>query len=257
VPFTFDSTVKRAARARAGERAERPLFISGMLPAPPTDDVVLADLIAFFRDPVKGFFRALDYTLPWEVDGVDDAMPVDINALEEWTVGDRMLQDMLHGMDADQARQAEWRCGTLPPETRGAKPRDSRSGNADRRHCPALPRRRTQGRRRRHDLGNGRRLTGTVSPVYATDSSRHSLQTDGRLYPAVDSVAGIDRSHSRTRLARHPDRPPEGGTTPRGDHKPGRGVSGRAGTSCRPPEGGCARRHFLMVDGGGGAHHGH
>ena len=64
---------------------------------------------------MKGFYRALDYTLPWEVDGVEDAMPVDINALEEWTVGDRMLNDMLRGMDPDQARDAEWRRGTLPP----------------------------------------------------------------------------------------------------------------------------------------------
>ncbi len=114
-PFTFDSTVLNAARARSGDRAEKPPFISGPLPAPPTDDVVLADLTAFFRDPVKGFFRALDYTLPWDVDGVEDAMPVDINALEEWTVGERMLSDMLRGMDPDEARQAEWRRGTLPP----------------------------------------------------------------------------------------------------------------------------------------------
>ena len=104
-PFTFDSTVLNAARARSGDRAEKPPFISGPLPAPPPDDVVLADLAAFFRDPVKGFYRALDYTLPWEVDGVEDAMPVDINALEEWTVGDRMLDDMLHGMEPDQARR--------------------------------------------------------------------------------------------------------------------------------------------------------
>ena len=76
---------------------------------------MLADLVAFFRDPVKGFFRALDFTLPWEVDGVEDAMPVDINALEEWTVGDRMLDDMLRGMEPDEAREAEWRRGTLPP----------------------------------------------------------------------------------------------------------------------------------------------
>ncbi|MFZ0832005.1 MAG: exodeoxyribonuclease V subunit gamma, partial [Mycobacterium sp.] len=114
-PFTFDPTVLNAAHARSGERTERPPFICGPLPAPLPDDVVLADLTGFFRDPVKGFFRALDYTLPWEVDGVEDAMPVDIDALEEWTVGDRMLHDMLHGMEPDQARQAEWRRGTLPP----------------------------------------------------------------------------------------------------------------------------------------------
>ena len=59
---------------------------------------MLADVVAFFKDPVKGFFRALEYTLPWDVDGVEDAMPVDINALEEWTVGDRMLGDILRGM---------------------------------------------------------------------------------------------------------------------------------------------------------------
>ena len=42
-------------------------------------------------------------------------MPVDINALEEWTVGDRMLHDILGGMTPDQATHAEWRRGTLPP----------------------------------------------------------------------------------------------------------------------------------------------
>ncbi|OBK56573.1 exodeoxyribonuclease V subunit gamma [Mycobacterium kubicae] len=115
VPFSFDPTVLRAARTAAGQRAEQPKFICGPLPPPPPDDVVLADLVAFFKDPVKGFFRALEYTLPWDVDGVDDAMPVDINALEEWTVGDRMLGDILGGMAPDDARQAEWRRGTLPP----------------------------------------------------------------------------------------------------------------------------------------------
>ncbi len=42
-------------------------------------------------------------------------MPVDINALEEWTVGDRMLQRHAARHDPDEARQAEWRRGTLPP----------------------------------------------------------------------------------------------------------------------------------------------
>ena len=166
-PFTFDSTVLNAARARSGDRAEKPPFISGPLTAPPPDDVVLADLAAFFRDPVKGFYRALDYTLPWEVDGVEDAMPVDINALEEWTVGDRMLNDMLREMNPDQARDAEWRRGTLPPGRLGWRKateirdqsallaeaaRAYRSADADAVDVDI-------------DLG-GRRLTGTVSPVF-------------------------------------------------------------------------------------------
>jgi exodeoxyribonuclease V gamma subunit len=166
-PFTFDKTVLDAAKARSGDRAEKPPFISGLLPAPPLDDVVLADLAAFFRDPVKGFYRALDYTLPWEVDGVEDAMPVDINALEEWTVGDRMLDDMMHGLAPDEATQAEWRRGTLPPGHLGWRKaieiRDQAALLADA----------ARGYRAVDadavdvdiDLG-GRRLTGTVSPVY-------------------------------------------------------------------------------------------
>ena len=117
--FSFDPTVRSAARAVTGHRGEQPRFISGPLPAPPPDDVALADLVGFFKDPVKGFFRALDFTLPWDVDGVADAMPVDIDALEEWTVGDRMLGDILRGMTPDEARQAEWRRGTLPPGNLG------------------------------------------------------------------------------------------------------------------------------------------
>lgn len=167
-PFTFDSTALIAARAAAGARAERPPFICGPLPAPDVTDVALTDLAAFFNHPIKGFFRALDYTLPWDVDGVSDDMPVEIDALEEWTVGDRLLADMLRGMTPADAQQAEWRRGTLPPgqlgwrrvselrdrcaalaaETRGYRTDDSRAFDID------------------IDLGGGRRVTGTVSPVF-------------------------------------------------------------------------------------------
>lgn len=167
-PFTFDSTALIAARAAAGARAERPPFICGPLPAPDVTDVALTDLAAFFNHPIKGFFRALDYTLPWDVDGVSDDMPVEIDALEEWTVGDRLLADMLRGMTPADAQQAEWRRGTLPPgqlgwrrvselrdrcaalaaETRGYRTDDSRAFDID------------------IDLGGGHRVTGTVSPVF-------------------------------------------------------------------------------------------
>ncbi len=167
VPFSFDPTVLRAARSASGVRAEQPKFICGPLPPPPIDDIALADLVSFFKDPVKGFFRALEYTLPWDVDGVADAMPVEIDALEAWTVGDRMLNDILAGMAPDQARHAEWRRGTLPPGRLGWRKvteiRDQAALLAD------------AARQHRHvdaaaydvdiDLG-GRRLTGTVPHVF-------------------------------------------------------------------------------------------
>jgi exodeoxyribonuclease V gamma subunit len=167
VPFSFDPTVLRAARTATGQRVEQPKFIGGPLPMPPPDDVALADLVAFFKDPVKGFFRALEYTLPWDVDGVEDAMPVEIDALEEWTVGDRMLSDILGGMAPDEARQAEWRRGTLPPGQLGWRKvteiRDQATllANAAQHHR----RPDTTAYDVDIDLGN-RRLTGTVSPVF-------------------------------------------------------------------------------------------
>lgn len=75
-PFTFDHTVLTAAKVAAGHREPRPHLLGEPLPPPPPDDVALDDLIGFFKDPVKGFFRALDYTLPWDVYAIEDAMPV-------------------------------------------------------------------------------------------------------------------------------------------------------------------------------------
>ena len=161
---------RAAGRARQHRRAQgtAAVHLAARCRRSPADDVVLEDLVAFFKDPVKGFFRALDYTLPWDVDGVEDAMPVEIDALEEWTVGDRMLDDMLRGMTPDEARQAEWRRGTLPPGQLGwrkateIKEQAALLAAAALRHRSADP----QAYDVDIDLGAGRRLTGTVSPVF-------------------------------------------------------------------------------------------
>jgi exodeoxyribonuclease V gamma subunit len=167
-PFTFDSTVLRAAKSSSGERTEKPPFVAGPLPAPPKEDVSLADLVAFFRDPVKGFFRALDYTLPWEVDGVEDDIAVEIDNLEEWTIGDRMLSDMQRGMTTKQARDAEWRRGTLPPGQIGWRVAVDISEKSELLAVEAARFRQAEPKALDVDvdLGAGRRLTGTVSPVF-------------------------------------------------------------------------------------------
>ncbi|MGE2736009.1 exodeoxyribonuclease V subunit gamma [Mycolicibacterium vaccae] len=167
-PFTFDPTARDAAAVAVGHRTAQPPLLSGPLPQPPPDDVVLDDLVGFFADPVKGFFRALDFTLPWDVDTVEDAMPVEIDALQEWKVGDRMLDDVLRGMDPAAAQQAEWRRGSLPPGRLGWRKaialRDQVAALAEvaNRHRARAP--------RAYDvdipLADGRRVTGTVPKVY-------------------------------------------------------------------------------------------
>ncbi len=167
-PFTFDPTALVAAEAVVGDRHPTRPFFADPLPEPPHDDVALADLLTFFKDPVKGFFRALDYLLPWEVEDLDDEMPVEIDNLAEWTVGDRMLRDMMRGMHPDTAAHAEWRRGTLPPGHLGMrKAVEIRAQAADLARA-ALPHRQADS----HaydvdvDLRDGRRLTGTVTPVF-------------------------------------------------------------------------------------------
>ncbi|WP_328349770.1 exodeoxyribonuclease V subunit gamma [Mycobacterium sp. NBC_00419] len=169
-PFTFDTAAINAASVTRGQRPEQPDLLAHPLPAPPPDDVTLPDLMKFFANPVKGFFAALDLTLPWEVEGVDDAMPVEIDKLQEWTVGQRLLTDMLAGMDPERAGQAEWRRGSLPPGRLGWRKAGELRDQATELARAALFHR--SGSPQAYDvdidLGGGRRLTGTVSPVYGS-----------------------------------------------------------------------------------------
>jgi exodeoxyribonuclease V gamma subunit len=206
-PFTFDPTALVAARAATGSRPPRPEFLAAPLSLPQGDDVALADLLAFFRDPVKGFFRALDLTLPWEVDGVSDAMPVEIDNLEKWSVGDRMLADMLAGLHPDDALNAEWRRGTLPPGRLGWRTateiRDVARGLA----ASAHPHRQVSPRAVDVDvdLGHGRRLTGTVPGLYAyqlvsVTYSRLDAKQLLRAWVQVLALSANDEDHNWTSL---------------------------------------------------------
>ena len=172
-PFTFDpqmlAAAKVATRAAAGAAAVPPRAADHAGdPRRPGDDLALDDLVTFFRDPVKGFFRALDLTLPWDVDGVSDAMPVEIDQLETWGVGDRMLADMLRGIHPDTAREIEWRRGALPPGQLGWRKATEVRETAMNLAVAALTHRQVAPRALDVDieLPGGRRLTGTITPVY-------------------------------------------------------------------------------------------
>ena len=171
-PFTFDPQMLAAAKAATGPRPASPPFLVRPLAEPVArtgaDEIALADLVTFFRDPVKGFFRALELTLPWDVDGVSDAMPVEIDQLETWGVGDRMLADMMRGIHPDTAREIEWRRGALPPGQLGWRKATDVRETAMNLAVAALTHRQVEPKAYDIDitLRGGRRLTGTVTPVY-------------------------------------------------------------------------------------------
>lgn len=202
VPFTFDPTVPLAARTAAGTRCDAPRFIDGPLPAPPGGDIALVDLLKFFKDPVKGFFSALNYTLPWEVDEVEDGMPVQIDALGEWAVGNRMLHDMLLGLDPAKAIEAEWRRGSLPPGQLGwrtakqIRDRVVLLASAAHEHRVGEPATYDIDL----DLGAGRRLTGTVTPVFgaSTVSVNYSKLRDTHLLQAWIPLVALAAAYPDT-----------------------------------------------------------
>ena len=172
-PFSHDRTALAAARAARGERVPAPPLLTAPLPPPGPGDVQLEDLVAFFcrrGGPVAGFLSAqrLDVTLPREDEPLQDGLPVELDQLQRWQVGDRLLADLLSGADPDQVRQQEWRRGALPPGQLGWRlltdllgevtpiagaARDLRTRPATQVDVDV-------------DLGGGRRLRGTVPDVF-------------------------------------------------------------------------------------------
>jgi exodeoxyribonuclease V gamma subunit len=168
-PFSFDASALAGARASWGARRQPPPLLVDPLPSRPTEDVSLADLQSFLQHPVRAFLRGrLDVSTPFEPDELADAIPVALNNLEKWGVGDRLLRELLAGQDPRAVMLAEQLSGTLPPGGLGRADLEEVT-----RECQQLWGRTVDlrdGDRRSVDvdvdLGDGRRLTGTVSGVY-------------------------------------------------------------------------------------------
>ncbi|MBY0443500.1 MAG: exodeoxyribonuclease V subunit gamma [Mycobacteriaceae bacterium] len=233
-PFTFDPTAlisAQAAVAQGKPRKSRKLFNGKLLPRKSTDELAVAELQTFFKDPVKGFFRSLDYPLATDIDTSEDEIPVDIDSLQEWSVGNRLLNHMLHGMDRRIAIETEWRRGTLPPGQLGWRIVQEIGAQAAELAAVAATYRRAAARAEDVDvdLGNQRRLSGTVTAVfdhqlvsvtYATLAGKHLLQTWISLlalkasYPEKDwSAVCIGRTQRSERIAQRVLAAPANATT--------------------------------------------
>ncbi len=116
-PHSFDPVglagARRSVQARTPAPERRPL-------PPRAGPVALDDLVAFVEHPVKAYLRQrLRITLPGEDDEVADALPAGLDPLQEWAVGERLLQAGLRGAAPRDARLVEWLRGTLPPGNLG------------------------------------------------------------------------------------------------------------------------------------------
>ncbi len=118
--WSFDPVTLAGARALTGSRTAPPPFLAHALP-PRTERVIeLADLVRFVEHPVRAFLRQrLGISLRGGADEIEDGMAVELDPLERWGVGQRLLEALLTGVDGTTAIKAEIARGTLPPEMLG------------------------------------------------------------------------------------------------------------------------------------------
>jgi exodeoxyribonuclease V gamma subunit len=168
-PFSFDrQALAGAVRALHTRELRGPFLHPPLLPLDEDVDLALDDLIAFLEHPAKAFLRQrLGVVLVRDDEELDDALAVDLDPLQKWTVGDRLLRARLTGADAFTCMQAEWRRQTLPPGEIGRRIVEAVMAEVDPLVAASADVRVGSGRA--VDVAvevAGRRVVGTVGGVY-------------------------------------------------------------------------------------------
>ncbi|MEV6280076.1 exodeoxyribonuclease V subunit gamma [Nocardia sp. NPDC051832] len=216
-PFSFDTVALAGAVAAAAPPNPRPVFLPEPLPTPELGDVALTDLMSFAEHPIRAFlWQRLGLRVPEHDEDIADRLPIELDGLAKWDLGERMLTARLTGADPAGLRAAEWRRGTLPPFGLGGAVLDEVEHTVDKLVRAALPEYQSPARAVdiAIDLGGGRRLTGTVPEVHGETLVR---TTFSRLAPKHRLTAWV----SLLALAATEDRSWRAVTTGRGQfHRP-------------------------------------
>ncbi len=115
-PWSFDSLHLVGARAALAPRRDLPPFLAAPLPPFEANPLELDRIERFLRHPVKAFLRErLNVSLRSKTREFEDAIPIDLDALEKWQIADRVLQEQLAGASRDSCLDAEVARGALPP----------------------------------------------------------------------------------------------------------------------------------------------
>jgi exodeoxyribonuclease V gamma subunit len=115
-PWSFDRVALGGARAISAPRHDARPFLAKPLPTLHQDVISLENLIRFVEHPVRAFLRdRIGVSVREFSDDVDDALPVELDALATWEVGQRVLDGMLQGLDPRSCLLAEVARGSLPP----------------------------------------------------------------------------------------------------------------------------------------------
>ncbi len=115
-PWSFDPVTLEGAQALRGARSAPAAMLQSPLPDAGERTLALSDLVQFAQRPVRAFLRQrLGISIVERDDDVRDALPVELDALGRWAVGQRLLDELLAGIEPRAALLAEIARGTLPP----------------------------------------------------------------------------------------------------------------------------------------------
>lgn len=187
-PFSHDSSAFAGALALQAERRPPEPFLGAPLPAPANLELDLESLIRFLEHPARQFLtQRLGLTGRAEDVDLIETLPVEVDGLEQWAIGDRLLTAAADGTPLERAVAAEAARGVVPPGRLGRDATDAiaaevaqllacchpaRLGAAEQRDCAV-------------DLGGGLELTGTIGALhgdrlvrvmYSRLSAKHRLR---------------------------------------------------------------------------------
>lgn len=115
-PFSHDIFALQAARRAAQPRTPAPGLLLSDLPPLALTELSAQELGTFLTSPPKAFLRArLGLSLREDEDGVPEEIPIEVNGLGRWQIGNRSLRLLSRGEPADKVAAAEWARGDLPP----------------------------------------------------------------------------------------------------------------------------------------------
>jgi exodeoxyribonuclease V gamma subunit len=122
---SVDPLAFRGAGAMSRTAPARDRYRLETLPAPDLSvGVSLDDLTAFFGHPVRQLLKyRAGFTLA-EPREFSDSLPLELDPLSRWKIGDRVLRQLRTGARPEAVAQAEWLRGEVPPAQLGRRELD-------------------------------------------------------------------------------------------------------------------------------------
>lgn len=202
-PWGYDVQMLAGAEAAGGLRRSARPFLDQPLTPTRKSIVEVDDLVKFTQHPVRAFLRQrLGISQRTEENRRADAMPIELDALASWGIGDRLLMALLSGAHADDVCAAELARGRLPPGELGRRALANARSAAE--AIATVARGVVDGPRTSIEvdvaLADGRHVVGTVSDVIGSTIRRAVFS---KLGPKPRLQAWV---HLLAATAAHPDR---------------------------------------------------